>query len=166
MLWRRMRAAGSASLNNGIWILPHTQQSSEIIQEMQAYVDRQGGTSLIFEAVVFDQPTENRIVERFRQDRQQEYYEIAEQCSDFLDEIDKETRRQNFSYAEYEENEQDLVKLESWLSKVRQRDFLGGKESEAAGALLDQCRQALQGFASAVFDRERSDNLSIIEKES
>ncbi len=52
-----------------------------------------------------------------------EYFELQEQCQDFLAEIEKETKRQNFSFAEYEENEQDLAKLETWYEKVKQRDF-------------------------------------------
>ncbi len=166
MLWRRMRAAGSASLNNGIWILPISDKSVSFVQEMQSFVEHQGGSSLVFEASAFTPPTEDKIIERFRHDRQQEYYEIKEQCSDFLAEIDKETRSQNFSFAEYEENEQDLEKLEIWLEKVKQRDFLGGDQADTTAALLESCRQALQGFASAVFDSEGSDQPRMLAADS
>ena len=158
MLWRRMRAAGAASLDNGIWILPFSKGLSTFIQEMQVYVERQGGSCSIFQANAFTPQTDARILDRFRQDRDQEYFEFNEQCKDFLAEIEKETQSQNFSFAEYEENEQDLQKLEIWLGKVRQRDFLGGRQAEDAAQLLDLCRKALQGFASAVFDREGSIN--------
>ncbi len=154
MVWRRMRTAGSLGLDNGLWILPCTPSAEKFIQEMEAYIDSQGGTSKTFVANAFDESTEAEILEGFKQDRAQEYSELKEQCIDFLTEIEKETKRQNYSFAEYEENEQDLIKLENWYEKVRQRDFLGGSPAEEAVEWLGKCRQALSGFAAVVFDHE------------
>ncbi len=154
-VWRRMRAAGSMGLDNGLWILPRNEASVKIIQDVKTYIEAQGGSSKTFLADAFDPATEDEIIERFRQDRAQEYSEILEQCNDFQAEIDKETLNHNFSFAEFEENEQDLQKLEEWFIKVKDRDFSGG--SDAAGALngLEKCRQALQAFATEVFNHEK-----------
>jgi hypothetical protein len=154
-VWRRMRAAGSAGLDNGLWILPHTAASEKNLQEMKTYIENQGGTSKTFLADALDEATEAEIVERFRRDRAEEYAELKEQSVDFLAEIDKELARQNFSFAEYEENEQDLVKLEVWFEKVKQRDFLGEAQAGEALEWLEKCRQALQQFAAAVFQHEK-----------
>ncbi len=156
MVWRRMRSAGAVGLDNGLWILPYSEQAEKFLQEMKAYVEHQGGAARSFLANPFDPATETEILERFRQDRAQEYFEIREQCQDFLAEIEKETRRQNFSFAEYEENEEDLNKLESWLQKVRRRDFIAGEQAQEARAWLEKCREALQGFANEVFNHEGS----------
>jgi hypothetical protein len=152
-----MRSAGSVGLDNGLWILPYNDFSAKFVQEMKAYVESQGGTSKTFVANALDDVTEAEIIERFRQDRAAEYAEFKEQCLDFLAEIEKETKRQNFSFAEYEENEQDLDKLKTWLAKVRQRDFVGGEQAEEANHWLDQCQQALNGFATEVFNHEKHD---------
>ena len=154
-VWRRMRAAGSVGLDNGLWILPRSEDSEKIIQDVKSYIEAQGGSSKTFLADAFDPATENEIVERFHQDRAQEYGEILEQCNDFLAEIDKESLNQNFTFAEYEENEQDLNKLEDWFEKVRKRDFLGGSDSSEALSGVEKCRQALQGFATEVFNHEK-----------
>lgn len=157
MVWRRMRSAGASGLDNGLWILPYNDSSTKFIQEIKAYVESQGGTAKTFIANALDRMTEAEILERFCRDRAEEYAEFHEQCLDFLAEIEKETRRQNFSFAEYEENEQDLDKLKTWLAKVRQRDFIGGEQAENATAWLDQCQQALNGFATEVFNHEKRD---------
>jgi len=156
-IWRKMRAAGAAGLDNGLWILPDSPSAQKIIQDMQAYVATQGGSTKSFLADTLDEASEIAILERFRQDRAEEYAEIQEQCHDFLAEIDKELARQNFSFAEFEENEQDLVKLEAWLEKVKGRDFLGGLQADEAVELLEKCRQALQKFATEVFNHEKPD---------
>lgn len=157
MVWRRMRSAGSVGLDNGLWILPYKDSSVTFVQEMKTYVESQGGISKTFVAKALDGLTETEILERFRQDRAEEYAELKEQCIDFLAEIEKEIKRQNFSFAEYEENEQDLDKLKIWLEKVKQRDFIGGEQAKEAVGWLEKCQQALNGFATEVFNHEKID---------
>jgi hypothetical protein len=156
-VWRKMRAAGSVGLDNGLWILPHTPESEKLVQEIKAYIDNQGGSSKTFLADAFDAATETEIIERFCRDRAEEYAEVKEQSVDFLAEIDKEIARQNFTFAEYEENEQDLLKLEAWFGKVTQRDFIGGEQAAEAAEWLEKCRVAFQKFAAIVFEHDRSD---------
>jgi len=151
MVWRRMRSAGAVGLDNGLWILPDSETSENTIQDIKTYIDNQGGSSKTFRAIAFDEVTEVEILARIRQDRTEEYMELIEQCVDFLAEIDKEIGRKNFSFAEYEENEQDLVKLEVWFEKVRQRDILGGDQAQEAAECLEKCRKALHQFATEVF---------------
>lgn len=158
MIWRRMRTAGSLGLDNGLWILPDTEASEKFIQEIKTYVENQGGTSKTFLANALDEDTETEILERFTQDRAEEYAELKEQCIDFLAEIEKEIGRKNFSFAEYEENEQDLNKLENWFLKVKQRDFLDGNQGDEALEWLEKCRQALQQFATEIFTHGGSQN--------
>jgi len=159
-IWRRMRSEGSLGLDNGLWLLPYSEMSLKTIREMTEYVLSQGGSSNTFLSNAIDVETETGILERFRQDRAEEYAEIKEQCADFLMEIEKETARKNFSYAELEENEQDLEKLETWMMKVQKRDFLAEAESEDAAAWLQKCRECLQQFTDAVFSHEDPDHLS------
>jgi len=153
-VWRRLHSAGSVGLDNGLWILPYSERSTSTIKEMKEYVTSQGGSCKIFLTNSFDEETENEILSRFIKERAEEYFELKEQCEDFLAEIDKETRRCNFSFAEYEENEQDLEKLESWFAKVKARDFSNGDSAGEAAEVLEKCRQALQTFANEVFANE------------
>ncbi|MHC1739753.1 MAG: Chromate resistance protein ChrB [Anaerolineaceae bacterium] len=156
MIWRRMHAAGSVGLDNGLWILPFSEKAALFIGEMKEYVLVQGGTCKTFLTNTFDKETESDIQARFLHDRAEEYYEIKEQCQDFLAEIAKETKNKNFSFAEYEENEQDLEKLENWFVRIQARDFSGGAPSVDTLECLERCRQSLQTFADEVFTHENS----------
>jgi hypothetical protein len=165
-----MRAAGATGLQNGVWMLPYTAQHERFMSDMQSYVEQQGGTGQVFVASVLNPETEAHILARFRDDRDGEYGEFKEQCEDFLAEIAKEIRRRNFSYAEFEENEQNLNKLVDWLAKIKRRDFTGPShvadplQAAVAGAanagaveadtMLDNCRQALLEFADQVYRNE------------
>ena len=161
MIWRKMHAVGAVGLDNGLWILPFTEASQKIAQEMNGYIQNQGGSSKTFLASALDEATEAEILARFHQDRLEEYEELKEQSLDFLAEIEREIQRQNFSFAEYEENEQDLIKLEAWFEKVRQRDFFNDSQADEAAGWLEKCRQALQQFAIEVFNHEKSEPLDM-----
>jgi chromosome segregation ATPase len=125
---------------------------------MKVYVSNQGGMSRTFLSNTFDSETETDIMERFRQDRAEEYAEVKEQCAHFLAEIEKEINRKNFSFAEFEENEADLNKLEVWFKKVQDRDFLGNNQINEAAEWLDKCREVFQNFANEVCTHEDPDH--------
>ena len=154
MVWRKLRAAGATGLQNGVWVLPHTDEQVNLANELQTYVEQQGGTCQIFAAVSLNPDTEARVLDLFQADRAEEYYEFEEQCHAFLAEIDKEIGRKNFSYAEYEENEQNFNKLAGWLTKIQRRDLVGGDRAVAAPKLLEDCHDALLKFADAVYQHE------------
>lgn len=154
MVWRKMHSYGAVGLDHGLWILPFSDESENRVVEMKEYVRNQGGSSRIFFIHAFDEETEADILAHFQQDRAQEYDELKEQCIDFLAEIEKEIKRENFSFAEYEENEQDLEKLETWMGKIQKRDFSGGNAAKEAVRWLEKCRHALQNFADQVYTHD------------
>lgn len=157
-VWRRMRSAGAVGLDNGLWILPESESARALVEEMKDYVTNQGGISRTFLSTPLDSETEADIIERFRQDRAEEYAELKEQCAHFLAEIEKEINRSNFSFAEFEENEVDLNKLETWFKKVQARDFAGGAQADEAAEWLEKCRNIFQDFANEVFAHEDPDH--------
>lgn len=157
-IWRKMRSVGGIGLDNGLWVLLFTDENARFVREIQDYVTNQGGTSKTFISRAFDEDTETGIRERFLQDRAEEYAELKEQCADFLVEIEKETQRKNFSFAEYEENEQDLNKLKTWYDRIRQRDFLGGENADQAAEWLSKCIEVFQSFSEDVFSNEDQDH--------
>jgi hypothetical protein len=157
-LWRRMRSAGAMGLDNGLWLLPYSEPAKTLIEEMKSYISGQGGMSRTFLSNAFDSETETDIVEHFRQDRAEEYAEFKEQCAHFLEGLKKESERKNYSFAEFEENEVDLNKLEIWLKKVKDRDFIGGEQAKEAAEWLDKCRETFQNFSNEVFTNEDPDH--------
>ncbi len=158
-IWRRMRSAGAVGLDNGLWVLPDSDSTRSLVEEMKAYVSNQGGMSRTFVSFPFDSETQDNIIERFQQDRAEEYAELKEQCDHFLAEIEKEINRSNFSFAEFEENEVDLNKLEAWFKKVQARDFIGGSQAQEAFDWLEKCRVTFQNFAEQVYTHEDPDHI-------
>ena len=93
------------------------------------------------------------LIARFQGERAKEYQEFDERCQEFLQEVEKETHAHKFTFAELEENEQDLMRLTRWLRKIQQRDFFPSSGSLDAQKRLAQCRQALQAFTTTVYEQ-------------
>lgn len=155
-LWRRMRSLGAASLLNGAWTLPASDDIIELFQQSATRVREQGGHAdvLVAETVAGGDAA---VIARFEADRGLEYDEFAERGDALLAEITKETGREKFTFAELEEIEDDHQKLADWLVKIEARDFFPGERRDAARALLGRCQTARDAFAAAVYAREVPD---------
>jgi hypothetical protein len=154
LVWRRLQQAGAINLQSGAWMLPHTREQEQILLTLLAEMEQQGGSGFFLEARAPIEVTQADLIERFQGERMKEYQEFSERCQQFLQEVEKETRTHKFTFAELEENEQDLLKLTRWLRKIQQRDFFPGPSSREAVARLAGCRQALQTFTATVYEQE------------
>jgi hypothetical protein len=154
LVWRRMRAAGAAAIQQGVWVLPQTPEHEQFLRDVLREARQQGGSGILMVATPLDADQAAEVVERFRADRDQEYREFEVQCRDFLAEIAKETTARNLTFAALEENEHDLQKLHIWLEKICARDFFGALQARTAADALSACEHALRGFAEAIYARE------------
>ena len=97
---------------------------------------------------------QSQVVATYNRARDEEYAEILARCRDFEAEIERETADGHLSYAELEENDEDLTKLKGWLGKVQARDVLGAGEGQRTAEAVARCEVVLEGFAAAVYDAE------------
>jgi Protein ChrB, N-terminal len=97
---------------------------------------------------------EEKILARFNQDRNEAYQEFLEQCEGFEAEIAKERAAGKFTFAELEENDEDLRKLRRWFEKIRKLDFHGASLAGEAAERLSQCEALLDTFAKQVFEAQ------------
>ena len=91
------------------------------------------------------------LVEAFNTARDDEYSEIVDRCRDLHAELKKEREAKKFTFAELEENEEDLAKLEAWFGKVRARDRFGAPLVGDAERAIGACQQDLEDFARSVY---------------
>jgi hypothetical protein len=145
---------------NSAWVLPGTAQHAEFFAQLQDGILRQGGTVFVLTISVISPEVDETIKRRFQADRGREYDEFAERCGALLEEIGKETRARKYTFAEMEENEQDLEKLVRWLAKIQARDFFPDQRARQSAATLDRCRSAMEAFSRAVYAAEGVQDLA------
>lgn len=149
-VWRKLKAAGAVYLQNGVAALPDDPGGERTMRGVEREIRGFGGTAHLFRC---DSVGDRGEVEGiFNEARDAEYGEVLERCRNFHAELDKERDRGNFNFAELEENEEDLAKLEAWAGKIRARDRFGAPLFEEVEREISACREDLQQFASSVYE--------------
>lgn len=148
-VWRRLKALGAVYLQNSAAALPHSPAGERALRALRNDIQKMGGSSQLLGAQAL--AGHDDLVAIFNQARDEEYAEIISRCQDFLTEIDSETTAQHFTYAELEENDEDLTKLRAWFEKVAGRDALNASLRCATEDALRQAETALAAFAERVY---------------
>lgn len=150
-IWRKLKKIGAISIQQSMWILPLCDDNSALFNEIKEEVSQNEGEAfmLTFSA---DEDGEKMIIDKFNAARSEEYGELFEQCEDYFKEIDKEIARQNFTFAEIEENEEELDKLKQWYGKIAARDIFCSPLRGKAESMLSKCAELLDGFCDRVYE--------------
>lgn len=158
-IWRKVKASGAVYLQNSICILPFNSETERQFRSLRKKIFEFGGEGYLFKGAALGAEMDAQLVELFNRTREEEYAEIIDRCDDFFREIEQETQSRHFTYAELEENEEDLEKLEQWFNKVKRRDFFHASLAAKAAELLAECRRRLDEFAEQVFRHEDGERL-------
>jgi hypothetical protein len=151
-LWRRLKGMGGVYLQNGVCLLPKTDDHIRRLKMLENDIAEMGGEAVILETVALDRGQEEKVIARFKEDRDAQYREFLGKCAAFETEIAKENAINKFTYAELEEEDTDLKKLQGWLEKIRKIDFYGAPLEEEAAKRLGACEELLDAYARQVFD--------------
>jgi hypothetical protein len=153
-LWRKLKAFGAVYLQSGVCLLPKTDNHVRRLKIVENEIGEMGGESLLLETVGLDRGQAEKVLARFDADRNEAYHEFIERCDGFEAEIARESKAGKFTYAELEENDEDLKKLHTWLEKIRKLDFHGASLAGEATERLERCAALLDAFAQQVFDAQ------------
>lgn len=153
-LWRRLKGMGAVYLQNGVCLLPKTDDHMRRLKMLENDVAEMGGEAVILETVALDRAQQDKVIARFKADRDEQYREFLGRCADFEGEIAKEIAINKFTYAELEEEDTDLRKLQGWLEKIQKLDFYGAALAGEASERLRACEALLDSYARRVFDAQ------------
>jgi hypothetical protein len=151
-VWRRIKSLGAIYVQSSAAALPASTAAERALRKLRSEILDMSGTAMLLSCEVL--AGESDIRAQFQHARDDEYEEIVDKCEDFVAGIDKEYREKHFSYAELEENEVDLVKLRTWLQRVRDRDVFGAQGLQAALSALAECEEKLEAYAAHVYAEE------------
>lgn len=151
-VWRKLKALGAIYLHNGVCLLPMSPDHIRQMKILAHEVNEMGGDAVLLEASPLDPTQQERVLTRFRADRDEAYREFIERCGGFDEEITRETKAGKLTYAELEENDEDLKKLKSWFAKIAALDFYAAPLGEEARKRLVKCEVQLEVFSHQVFE--------------
>lgn len=151
-LWRKLKGMGAVYLQSGVCLLPKTDDHVRRLKIIENDIAEMSGEAVILETTALNRAQEQKVVARFKADRDEDYTEFLDKCNDFEAEIAKEIKARHFTYAELEENDADLRKLQGWLGKIKRLDFYGAPLRSEAEQRLEACESLLEAYAQRVFD--------------
>ena len=148
-VWRKLKAAGALYLQNGVATLPAGPASERVLRGIAEEMRGMGGTAQLFAGQLLGD--EAALRDQFNRARDEEYTELLARCRDVHAELARERAAGKYTFAELEENEDDLAKLEAWRDKIGRRDAFGAALAEEAAEALAACRADLEGYAGDVY---------------
>jgi hypothetical protein len=137
-----------------MWILPDTETNINSLSALKEEIIAESGEAYVLKCSP-DEDSDRAFMEKFNSARDEEYGEVLEQCEEFFKEIEKETARKNFSFAEIEENEEELEKLKKWFAQVSARDFFSASLKKKTEETLSRCAAVLDEFCEKVYESSK-----------
>lgn len=151
-LWRRLKGMGAVYLQNGVCLLPQTDEHMRQLKILENDATEMGGETILLITSSLDKKQEAKVVARFKADRDDQYREFLGKCDAFEAEIAKEIAKKKFTFAELEEEDAELKKLQKWLEKISSLDFYKASLSASASDRMTHCESMLADYAQRVFD--------------
>jgi hypothetical protein len=151
-VWRRIKSLGAIYLQNSVAALPASPANERSLRKLRREIVDMSGTAILLTATAL--AGESEVRGSFVTARNEEYAEIIDKCEDFLRQVQKEYDENHFTYAELEENEEDLVKLKNWFAKIVDRDVFRADRRPATERALETCEQSLEAYAARVYAEE------------
>jgi DNA-binding transcriptional regulator PaaX len=148
-VWRRLKRLGAIYLQNSAAALPASPDGERALRKLRQEILDMSGTAALMRCTTL--AGEQDVLAAFQHARDDEYEEIVDKCQDFLAQLDKEYKAEHFTYAELEENEEDLIKLRNWFAKVTNRDVFGAPGRAGTEEALKTCERELEAYANRVY---------------
>lgn len=153
-VWRKLRSLGGLYLHQSVCLLPATEPVARQVNRLLDRVNREGGAGRCLRLSLDDPAQEASIVAEFRAARDAEYAEVLERVPTLLAELEMERSRGRATYAEVEESEADLVRFQSWLAKIKARDYFDAPGRAPAEDAVARCEAELTAFEAEALAAE------------
>lgn len=152
-VWRKLKSIAALNVLQSIWILPESKSAESELKALEKQINESDGKSIYCITVIESEKQNRKLIDGFNNERRQDYKEFFDKCDDFEHEMERETARENFTYAEVEENEHEIEKLHVWLHKIIQKDYFDCSLKSEATEKLKKAESLLDRFRDEVYNR-------------
>jgi hypothetical protein len=154
-IWREVKKIGAVYLRDGVCALPERPETLRAVEAIASRVREFEGEATVVTGARFDAARSDAVIEAFKSARSDEYAEVTREAERLVEHITRETNHRDFTFAELEELEEDLVKLRRWMNQVQARDYFpDAPATESTEQLLARCEAALSGFLEEAAARD------------
>ena len=153
-VWKKVKELGAFLLQQSVYILPDLPATKEAVKLLKEQIQHLGGECKILEVPSLGEEQEIEVIKGFNSNREEEYTEVIKACKEMLQEIDEESKTEDFHFADLEENEKHLQRVKELLDSVIERDYFESSFKTKATQMVEQCEEKFEVFSHEVFSRE------------
>lgn len=150
-IWRWLKKIGALNLQQSLWLLPDSEDTKNYLKKIKDYIENENGSVYIGSGnfLYGEEDIKGKFIDEINHD----YEEIFEFCTKFHNEMKDETQRENFTFAELEENDEELKKLLNWFEKINKRDYFKSEKGEEINKEIQLCKSELEEFSKIVYEK-------------
>jgi hypothetical protein len=149
-IWRELRRLGAVSLQQGTWAVPPGDPFDAGLVQVTSAITAAGGQPIVL-VVAEVEASVSALQALFTAEREAEWVEFLSDCGKYEAELAGEVEKGKLTLAELDEEEHSLDRLRRWYRAIRGRDLFGAPSAQAAEQRLKECAEALENFATLVY---------------
>jgi hypothetical protein len=150
-VWRRMKELGAVYIHDGFGVLPEKEPLKQAFSALQEQIHKVGGEASILRFTLGSPEEDESYKALFNAARDEEYAEISEMCERIVYELDRETEKGKFTFAEIEENEPDVQKTKKWMERVFSRDYFFAPGKDKAEEMIGIAERRFAEYVHEVY---------------
>ena len=124
------------------------------MNSLKEQIQHLGGECKVLEIASLGEEQEKEVITGFNSNREEEYTEVIKACKELAEEIDEESKTEDFHFADLEENEKHLQRVKELLDSVVKRDYFESTFKARAVQMVNECTEKFEVFSHEVFSRE------------
>jgi len=161
-VWRQLNKVGLVYLQQMVGVFPSDARLRREVRPILKKIADAGGEYHLLPLGALPADERAKLVEQFVDQTSRHYQEIIENCEvNFVKEIEFERFRKNFTYEEAEEIRTEFEKICTWFDRVKERDWFGAPNRQAAQEWLSRCERMLEEFEARVYVHQQPDSANV-----
>jgi hypothetical protein len=141
-LWREIKRLGAIYLQDGVCILPDTDDVQLFIGSLAEKVNEFGGQEYSFLSSTFSKEQNENLVNQFNSARNEEYKELIPWVQRIMEYFQVEEDWE-FSDSQVQKVRDDFKKLQRQFQVIEARDYFEADAGRQLRLMLNQCRKSL-----------------------
>jgi hypothetical protein len=153
-VWRMMKEFGAVFLQQGVALLPDSDDLSVRLGALRKKVRSLGGISTLGKLHFSEEEDEKEIVAEFVKQVDEEYEEFTANCRKLVNEVKNEASSGEYNFSEITENEEEYKKFQRWYEKIGKKNYFQSERKALAADVLKEAKEELQKYSDEVFRRD------------
>lgn len=158
LVWRRVNELGFTSIIRSVFVLADGHEERLKAASLVSIIEKKGGQAWLFTSESQSSQDRHDIGKLIITKTESEIKEFIEECNEFIDDISKELREEEFEFYEMEELSNDLIKLEKWKTKLIEKYPSTKNMYARLEENLEKCRKLMKIFEKKCLEKKRVRN--------